>query len=140
MATLTTAPGFQCYAAFCATAGLQDDTDDPVIACNAAVISDDEDDKENDKNQGTTRQHGPHATDDEQAETFFPLKDEELHDPLGTHVTSSGSTVIPPAVDTTEEDKLPDSHERELLELHHRLGHLPMVQIQTMAKQGTMPK
>ena len=39
-----------------------------------------------------------------------------------------------------EEERLPESPTLELLRTHHRMGHLSMAKIQSMARQGILPK
>ena len=140
----TTAPGYTKYEAFCKKAGttIQQEDNKPLLVNNANLIEDDDESvmerspstMDQDEGDDWSIDENHKNLDDEQNEHYFPTRDvpmttEFLIDPSDT------VHVIP-----NEEEVLPESPTLELLRTHHRMGHLSMVKIQSLARQGGLPK
>lgn len=125
---LTTAPRYSKFHAFCTEVGQEDYANDDLgpIMANANVIDDDSDGDD-----------GAIDTDDEHAEDYFPSADV----PIQTDFPIDGRNASNlPRVEPDEEDTMPQTDSADLLRYHHRTGHVSMVKLQEMARQGMIPK
>ena len=122
VAKIRTAPSYESFSAFCATAGRSDpslDDSSPLTVC--ANLIEDEDDSVDGSDM-----------DDEHTEQYFPVRSEPtklafpMDGPLGT------SHVVP-------DDQQLDQDGAELLRIHHKYGHAPFPKLQVLAKQGQLP-
>ena len=154
VATLTLAPGFTNFAAFCHEAGLDDPQQDP-IALPAGIISDDEDsDAESltvdppGQSQTSSGEQEPAANpwtapaDQVANPTDRPTPvDFSLNGPPNTPSEGEGTPSVTSITNviTDEEDRQPGDL-ADLLHLHHRYGHISMRKLQEMARQDTIPK
>jgi hypothetical protein len=123
--TLYTTPGYARYEAFCAEGGIYDDDPDSdfvVFDCN--LVSDDEPD------------------DSQETEQWYDAESFQQRDsPLSMDFNLDG----PPNTTTTnvivdKEDVIPQDASAEFLRWHHRLGHISLKKIRTLAGMGVLPK
>jgi hypothetical protein len=125
---LTTAPRYSKFHAFCTEVGQEDYTNDDLepIMANANVINDDSDDDSDTID-----------IDDEHAEDYFPSADVPIQTDFPIDGPSASNL---PRVEPDEEDTIPQTDSADLLRYHHRTGHVSMVKLQEMARQGMIPK
>ena len=154
VATFTTSAGCKNFTIFraCLDAEGEEtaskDSPGSYTAFNATLIKDDEGDNINDESE---------VDDPEDDETIIPVstnqnpaRDDQNNDEDGTgyskatghHDTSDDTYQNIPVVEDVEDDafdgKLKPSS--EVLLWHYRLGHIPLSRLQTMAKEGLLPK
>ena len=60
--------------------------------------------------------------------------------PTSFDLNSEGTEEVPTLVETEDEVTTKETPTSELLRIHHALGHLSMKKLQTMAKQGIIPR
>ena len=127
--TITTAPGYNRFRAFCAEIGTENE--DPVCY-DANLVSDDETFQEGGQSQGE-------ASQNEDQQTF-----QQREAPLTTDFDLDGPTpdgnVQPPTLIEDEEDTRYTDISAEFLRWHHRLGHISPKKIRLMARMGILPK
>ena len=141
VATFPMAPGFKQFAIFCQEAGIDAMSDD-TIAMPAGIISDSEEDEEEEELSRNTRMQRPNP--------WVPSKTKEktANEPESTTFDINGSestktTQLPealPNIIPDEESRQPINEMSQLLTLHHQYGHIPMRKLQEMAKQGILPR
>ena len=130
VATCRTAPGYSKFVAFCLEAGFDDDESDNVLAYDAQVISDDEDDDPAD---------------------FSTLNDNVSDDNLNVNntldmvdnllgPTSTPSPTSHRIVDETEVERDERKLETELLAYHLRFAHVSFRKLQIMARYSIIPR
>ena len=125
VATFQLAPGYAKFNAFCAEAEVDYDAEqhDPITVNSTVVVSDDED--ENDIVESRS-----------EAQT-------EWCEPVGTTFDLNGptpGTKQTPNIVNDEEDRQPTNAAAELLQFHHKFGHVSFRKLQEMAKLGVIPK
>ena len=132
----STATGMTDYQSFCCK--ICEDDNNPPIVSEANVIEDDDDATQEDNVPRTSDDEGSLEDrtdmDDEHNEQYFPHRDT----PLTTDFLFDTEKVV--HVIPNEEEVPHESPTAELLRTHHRLGHLSMAKIQTMARQGALPR
>jgi hypothetical protein len=137
VATFQLAPGYDNFTLFESRAEIGEDHDNqPIITQPATVVSDEEENEEEDEYNEPTqnnkdaplRESEGEETDDQPVNTEFDLNGE------GTEC------VRLPDVNVIEEDVQPSNLAAELLRVHHRMGHAPFAKIQEMARQGGLPR
>jgi Reverse transcriptase (RNA-dependent DNA polymerase) len=141
VATLQLSPGYEKYMAFCAQAEIQDNHDeDPIIAMDSTLVSDDEDDDESDdeitnpavpRREREKEQSGHDET--ESPESQLNTTEFDLNGPTEEDEQCEEVNLI-------EEDVQPTNMAAEILQIHHRMGHAPFAKLQEMAKQGALPR
>jgi hypothetical protein len=145
VATLQLSPGYELYKAFCAKAEIPPDHDqNPIIAFDSTIVSDNEDDDDPNEDQWNPivfereREPLPENRDDQPASDSDPEQSQpnttgfDLNGP-------SGETEQCEEVNLIEEHVQPTNLAAELLQIHHRMGHAPFTKLQEMAKQGAIP-
>jgi hypothetical protein len=137
VATFPMAPGFKQFAIFCQEAGI-DKTSDDTVAMPAGIISDSDDDEEEDGLSRSTQMRQtnpwvPSTTTEKRTSGSFNINGSE----------STKATQLPeplPNIIPDEESRQPISDMSQLLTLHHQYAHIPMRKLQEMAKQGILPR
>jgi hypothetical protein len=122
---IRTSPGYTSFSAFCKDTdrtSMQDDQEP--ITVDANLVSDDESSVDQDQED----------LDDEHPEIYFPIKDQPLQTDFELNGPKQSSGVV-----VDEEDLNPQDKSVQLLQLHHRYGHISMERLQEMAKQGIIP-
>jgi transposase InsO family protein len=127
VATFQLAPGYSKFNAFCAEAEVdyEKEQEDPIIIDASEIVPDDEDDDD-------IVQSGSDTTDEtdwcQPVDTEFDLNGPE-----------KARQQLPNYIDD-EEDQQPTSAAAELLQYHHRFGHISFRRLQEMARQRVIPK
>jgi hypothetical protein len=152
VASFHLASGYTKFAAFCAQAetDYEKEQDNPLICQPAQVVSDDEDDTDNEDDayidSGWDQQQRNDAEADSGSEQFqhapntvtLPPTTEV---PVQTEFDLNGITTQGvPVVVEDEEDRQPTNLAAELLRHHHKFGHTSFAKLQEMAKLGIIPK
>ena len=140
----TTAPGYTRYETFCKKAGttIEQEDNKPLLAHNANLIEDDDESiiERSPATVGEDESTDDESIfqndnlDDEENEKYFPSRDV----PMTTEFLIGPNETV--HVIPNEEERLPESPTLELLRTHHRMGHLSMAKIQSMARQSILPK
>lgn len=126
VATFQLAPGYAKFSAFCAEADVDydDEQSDPITVEPSQVVSDDED-------------------EDDIVESGSDVNEADWCQPIDAQFDLNGPTTADkqtPNIVEDEEDQQPTSAAAELLQYHHRFGHVSFKRIIEMAKQGIIPK
>lgn len=127
VATFQLAPGYAKFSAFCAEAEVNYDEEqsNPITVESSQVVSDDEEDEDDIVESGS---------DPDETDWCRPIDAQfDLNGPK----TADQQT---PNIVEDEEDQQPTSAPAELLQYHHRFGHVSFKRIIEMAKQGIIPK
>jgi hypothetical protein len=127
VATFQLAPGYAKFRAICPEAEVDydDEQNNPVTVASSQVVSDDEDDEDDIVESGS---------DIDATDWCHPIDAQfDFNDPNTTDQQT-------PNIVEDEEDQQPTSASAELLQYHHRFGHVSLQQIIEMAKQGIIPK
>lgn len=148
VATFNLAPGYKKFGLFCQECKIDYATsqEEPVYAMPAGVVSDDEDDVDDDvrpppanvrnvptfwTNLTTLRRSRAPKT------TATPSAARTTDFDLDGKTIDGGPT---PVVIDEEEEKQASTAAQELLRYHHRFGHISFAKLQNMAKQGIIPR
>ena len=116
MATLYSTPGYEKFHSFLAKAEYCDDDDNPIICKEATSIIEDEDDNTVHPPRNPLKQ--------------YKLNKNALFDDINeTYITSQ-----------LKMEHQVQSRSSQLLHIHCKYGHIPFARLQTMAKQGILPK
>ena len=137
------APGYDNFEAFCSATDLLDPSDGP-IAFPSGIISDDDDDREDEVEPDDVSPTTWTGAPDEPTYTLptaatpvdFNLDGPTTSTPEGEGTASMTSTTN---IIIDEEDRQPEDL-AQLLMYHHQYGHISMKKLQEMAKQRIIPK
>ena len=150
VATFYLASGFEKFRAFCCEAAL-DVTDKDVIAMPSGLVSDDDEEPEEQEapstiawkrnspathtQEPTIDLNGPSNTPStgEMETTKAPTSEPKTTE-MGLEKTTNVNVII------DEEDRQPANDLAQLLKIHHQFGHISMRKIQEMARQGIVPR
>ena len=116
VATLYSTPGYEKFHTFLATAEYNDDDDNPIICKKATSIIEVEDDNSS---------HYPRHL----AKQYHLNKNKLFDDGLDSNITTR-----------LEMQQQVQNRSTQLLQIHCKYGHIPFARLQTMAKQGVLPK
>ena len=116
VATLYSTPGYEKFHSFLTTAEYDDDDDNPIICKEATSIIEDEDDN--------AFQHSNHPI-----RQYKINKNALFDDSTESDITSQ-----------LEMQHKVQNRSLQLLQIHCKYGHIPFARLQTMAKQGILPK
>ena len=120
VATLYSSPGYDRFHTFCAEAELiDDDTEDPVICNECTSVLEDEIDTD---------------PDEFSINLSFPL---QLHNPEHDH--NFANDVNDTLSSRMKIQNKVENHSLQLLQYHHKFGHIPFSRLHQMAKQGIIP-
>jgi hypothetical protein len=125
-ATFQLAPGYAKFNAFCAEADVDYDDEQchPITVESSQVVSND-------------------ADDDEIVDSGSDTNEIDWSQPIDTNFDLNGpNNTDQPTTNIVddEEDQQPTSAAAELLQYHHKFGHVSFRRLQEMAKQATIPK
>jgi hypothetical protein len=144
-ATISLAPGYRSYHAFCCEADLEDPHENDPIALPAGIISDHEPDDDVRKAESPSNSSSRWIAEDGDDDTPIPTTpttiDFDLNGPPQTASEGEGTASVTSTTNViiNEEDMQP-SDLAEILTLHHQHAHISMRKLQEMAKQGVIPK
>ena len=130
--TIYTTPGYSHFSAFCQECGADAEDEANPIACDAEIVSDDEEENADlmEPDDDIVPIEGP--LDEDAAPREIPLVTDFNLQP------EPNQNDVPTIVDDEEEHF--DNVKAEFLRWHHRLGHLSPVKIQSLARYGILPK
>jgi hypothetical protein len=148
VATFYLAPGFNKFAMFCQVISkdYNDLQHNPLMAEDSQVVSDDEDDADDDVLPPVTK--ATPRTSLWSRLTGLPISKQSAmkeqstaeDSPTMTTFNLNGPSTSKPVVIEEEEDKQPTTEASELLRYHHRFGHISFAKLQNMAKQNIIPR
>jgi Reverse transcriptase (RNA-dependent DNA polymerase) len=148
VATIRTAPSIKRFMAYCAEAGF-DDLGGDTIAFDASLISDDEGDDDDDWWLKTDHaRSGESTTNDTQNSSGTGTISNSLQTDGGetewsdSHLPNTTITSDQPNLIQQEDIEELKAHtdEAALLDFHYRFGHTSFAKLQTMAKNGVIPR
>ncbi|MFM7530824.1 MAG: reverse transcriptase domain-containing protein [Nodosilinea sp.] len=139
VATIRTAPSYANFAAYCAEARFDslDENSEPIIARDAALVSDDEGGSDDDwgidsgptlnlHNSGQRRPNAMGGDPDDRTDSHLPN-------------TAIAEPNEPNLIEQDEMASKAQNAEAELLQMHYKFGHASFSKLQTMARNGILP-
>ena len=139
VAALYTAPGYSKFEAFCAECEGRGGEEADMAGYDATNWVSDEEGPESDRELRVLSQRERQKS--ERADLRY-VRDlwKEGTTPTSFDLNSEGTEEVPTLVETEDEVTTKGTPTSELLRIHHALGHLSMRKLQTMAKQGIIPR